>query len=254
MTMLQKIRARQARRLWNRLAVELGRNAVLTGFDTPAAAGSEAAFMATGVADVDRDLARTLQLHPALLRDAALDFGCGLGRLSFALSRHFSRVVGVDASEVMISRASALRRESERITFVRIGVGLEGFRDGEFDFVYSLITLQHMPPSLASHSVGELLRVCRPGGIVCLQAVASVPRRLFSSLWPPTLMLRIVRAVSRAMNGSIPFHPEVQMYALSRSEIGRIAQGHGGTMLAIDRDHSAGEENESYRYIIRKGC
>ena len=43
---------------------------------------------------------------------AILDLGCGIGRMTALLTPHFSQVVGVDVSEVMISEARALHAEA----------------------------------------------------------------------------------------------------------------------------------------------
>src|SRR6266545_7809449 len=54
-------------------------------------------FFATGVREVERLMSYLRGLPGAALgRRAALDFGCGVGRLTQPLAEHFTEVVGVD--------------------------------------------------------------------------------------------------------------------------------------------------------------
>src|SRR5205807_547797 len=73
----------------------------------------------------------------------ALDFGCGVGRLSRALRPYFSEVFGIDISEQMIALA---KNATPAVKFlVNRAEHLRTFQDSFFDFVYSNIVLQHQP-------------------------------------------------------------------------------------------------------------
>src|SRR3954469_20911993 len=63
-------------------------------------------FFAAGEAEIQTvvDHLSGLGLHPAFTGEA-LDFGCGIGRLTQALARRFSSSWGVDISPTMISLA-----------------------------------------------------------------------------------------------------------------------------------------------------
>jgi SAM-dependent methyltransferase len=128
------------------------------------------AFLRSG----DKEIAATLR--SARLRrlprrhDAALDFGCGAGRLTQAMARRFERAVGVDVSPAMIEAAIRLDRGPRKCEFLlNEAPSLERFGDASFDFVYSNVVLQHMPPELGVIYVGELARVLRPGGLLVFQ-------------------------------------------------------------------------------------
>jgi 2-polyprenyl-3-methyl-5-hydroxy-6-metoxy-1,4-benzoquinol methylase len=72
----------------------------------------------------------------------ALDFGCGVGRLTQALAARFSRVDGVDFADTMIENANRLNRFSSRCKYhLNHKPDLSLFRDQPFDFVFTLITL-----------------------------------------------------------------------------------------------------------------
>lgn len=65
-------------------------------------------FFVTGTIEIDKAMACAAKLgHPAG-REVALDFGCGVGRLTRALARHFRHCHGVDISESMLARAREL--------------------------------------------------------------------------------------------------------------------------------------------------
>jgi SAM-dependent methyltransferase len=128
------------------------------------------AFFASGDAHVQnlwRSLADARIERP---RGAALDFGCGVGRLTQALCGYFDTITGVDVAASMIRRARAFNRWGARCRYVvNRREDLSRFPDATFAFVHSCLVLQHMPPALATRYIAEFFRVCRPGGLVVFQ-------------------------------------------------------------------------------------
>jgi SAM-dependent methyltransferase len=168
-------------RSWNTLAAKDAMWAVLTGpFGTNRAWDPEA-FFSTGVAEIEQVLNRVAALHAPLHLERALDFGCGVGRLTQALGQRFHRVDGVDIAEVMIREARSLNRLGDRCHYhLNEADNLSVFADGSFDFVYSSITLQHMEPQYSRRYIKEFFRVLRPGGIASFQIPGepvAVPRK-----------------------------------------------------------------------------
>ena len=157
-------------RAWNDLAAKDAMWAVLTGPFAAQRSWDEDAFFATGVAEIESVLERVRQTGVPIELRRALDFGCGPGRLTQALGRHFERVDGVDISETMIARARSLNRLGERCEYhLNPSADLALFGDASFDFVYSMITLQHMEPQYSRLYVEEFFRVTRPGGVIVFQ-------------------------------------------------------------------------------------
>jgi SAM-dependent methyltransferase len=132
-----------------------------------------ATFFRTGEREISTlvhqldQLARPTQ---SVARGTALDFGCGVGRLSQALARHFETVVGVDVSETMVAHARRLNRHGDRVTYVaNPRADLRALGDRQFDLVYTDLVLQHMVPEQALGYVAEFIRMLRPGGYLVFQ-------------------------------------------------------------------------------------
>ena len=146
--------------------------AVLSDNEKRGGKWDDVSFYATGRALVGETLAfvRSAGLYP-VKQTRALDFGCGVGRLSMALADHFERVDGVDVAPSMVAQAEAANRDRDRIKFhANIESDLRLFPNETFDLVFSYITLQHIPPSLALSYVREFVRVAAPGGTIVFQA------------------------------------------------------------------------------------
>ncbi len=127
-------------------------------------------FFATGRADVEGVLGELADRGIAIERRRALDFGCGVGRLTQALAEHFDSCDGVDLAASMIERARELNEDRERVRFHHNDApDLRLFGDGSFDFVLSLIVLQHMKPELMRGYLREFVRILRPGGVAYFQ-------------------------------------------------------------------------------------
>jgi SAM-dependent methyltransferase len=164
----------RVRETWTALGERDAFWAVLTGNAGADRKWNEEDFFRSGAEEIATLIE---ELPPDLRRDAALDFGCGAGRLTRALGEHFGRAVGVDIAPTMIRQARRLNRRHPRCEFVvNDRADLSLFADATFDLVYSNITLQHMPPELSSHYIGEFFRVTREGGVVVFQIPAEFVR------------------------------------------------------------------------------
>ena len=110
-------------------------------------------------------------------RHLAVDFGCGVGRLSRALASRYAQVVGVDISPSMLEQARRLHAQVHNVRFVENAqTRLHFLPDASVDLVYSVITLQHMPGALQLGYIAEFLRVLAPGGMAVFQIAAGYSR------------------------------------------------------------------------------
>ena len=123
-------------------------------------------FMATGEMEIE-----TVMHHLSSIRcipdftGKALDFGCGVGRITQALAPRFTSCVGVDISRQMIDKANALNRYAH-CRYVANPAEQLPFADASFSFIYSNIVLQHVPRRYSTAYLGEFVRVLAPGGIL----------------------------------------------------------------------------------------
>jgi ubiquinone/menaquinone biosynthesis C-methylase UbiE len=196
--------------------------------------------------------------YPVLRRGRALDFGCGVGRLTQALAAHFDHVTGVDVSATMLELARQHNRTGERVHFLRnTQPDLALFPDASFDFVCSLITLQHIPTVHTRTYIREFVRICAPGGAVLFQLPRrepprGPPQRLQFSLWPPTLWMRTKRYVRYHWEQKFPRGPVMEMHALPREEVLALLREAGADFIAEWPDEATDARIESYSYLARK--
>ncbi len=107
----------------------------------------------------------TLPLEPHFV---VLDVAAGTGHLGRAIAPHVKRVVALDATEAMLAEG---RREAGRggVANIIFELGLAEalpFPDGAFDMVVSRFAIHHfVDPNIP---LGEMGRVCRPGGAVAV--------------------------------------------------------------------------------------
>lgn len=155
------------RRTYERWGAEDPMYAVLTRHDRAGNRWDRDAFFRHGQEEIGRVVAYLDGLGLDIRGGRALDFGCGAGRLSQALADHVETVVGVDIAESMVEAAREYDRHGDRVRYVvNTTPDLTRFEDDSFDFAYSNITLQHVPPRYARPYVRESFRMVRPGECV----------------------------------------------------------------------------------------
>ncbi len=209
-------------------------------------------FFATGVREVSELLRAAEELGCTPDRGRALDFGCGVGRLTRALSAEFEECVGVDISGEMIRSARELNADRQNCRFlVNVAPDLTLFESGTFDFVLSLIVLQHMPSGQAALGyVAEFLRVLRPGGLLVFQLPTEIALRNRRQLRRRAYtLLRELGVSERFLYGRAGLHP-VRMIAVPRAKVEAAVAESGGVVVQAAPDHLAGGMG-SYRYYVR---
>ncbi|RME83765.1 MAG: class I SAM-dependent methyltransferase [Caldilineae bacterium] len=207
------------------------------------------AFFATGVAEIEEVLAYLERLDVQVAREAALDFGCGVGRLTQALAPHFRVVHGVDISPAMLALAEQYNRFGDRCRYhLNEADDLGLFADGSFDFIYSNITLQHMPPRFARAYLLEFLRVLRPGGVLVFQ-IPSAPRQKWRLLLQPLKPTRLWRLYRRLRYND---RPVMEMYCIPKARVLRLLRAHGARVVDVQPDTSADAAWISYRYCVTR--
>jgi SAM-dependent methyltransferase len=136
-------------------------------------------FFATGRREIEAVLGYAARIGVCIDKTSpALDFGCGVGRLTRALSAYFHECTGVDISPTMISMAQELNRDRPYCCFqLNEGVRLNSLPGNHFGFIYTSLVLQHISEPCSRQYMIELVRVLKPGGVLIFQ----VPESLLAS-------------------------------------------------------------------------
>lgn len=168
--------------------------------------------------------------------ERSLDFGCGVGRLSMPLASISESVTSVDVSpgHLKLARERATKTGASNVDFVQ----LRDLRDlGEFsgyDFILSLIVLQHNPPPVMVYALKQLLHALKPGGVAVIQM--------------PTFLAEYFSVQDYLANPT----GEMEMHALPQSAIFEIIEREGCRPVEVVEDASIGPIGLSHRFTIQK--
>ena len=170
----------------------------------------------------------------------ALDFGCGVGRLTLALAERFESVVGIDISpgHLRLARERAVETAMKNVRFEQIrAVGDLARWEGAIDLVLSRIVLQHNPPPIMAALIEGLLRSLAPGGVAVLQLPTFIPGQDF------TISSYLANA-----------QPQMEMNALPQRHVFEIIERTGCRALEVREDNSIGTyPGISQTFAIRRG-
>lgn len=189
-------------------------------------------FFLTGRETVAASMRPVLERRPQLGRARALDFGCGVGRLTRGLEVFFEEVVGVDVAASMIDKANELSPASSRCRYVlNTQPDLQVFESASFDFVLSFIVLQHMRQEYQAKYLGEFLRLLKPDGLCLFQ----LPDYLSNTAEP-------------GPDGA----PVMEMYGMAPETVATVLEDAGGTLLHTEENGWAGSYVRSFAYLVGK--
>jgi SAM-dependent methyltransferase len=194
-------------------------------------------FLDTGRREIEGVLERGGHWQLPVEHGKALDFGCGVGRLTRALAAHFDSALGVDLSEVMVRSARQLHRDATNPSFQALAdAPLSGLRDHTFDFIYSNLVLQHMRDHrIIEATVVDFVRLLKTGGLLVFQLPSSIPLRRRVQVRPRLYTaLRAVGVPHATLYRRLGLHP-IRMTGIEEPKVARLLEEAGGTVLAVDR-------------------
>ena len=188
-------------------------------------------FLRTGEAEISSLMESARQAGLPRQHRYAIDFGCGVGRLTRALRNYFPECHGVDISASMLEMARELAPEC---TFRQAG-DLKSFAGGCADLIYSSMVLQHQPDQKhALDLISDMIRVLAPGGLLVFQMPLHIP-------WRNRLQLRRrAYRVLRTLGFSHIFAYErlklnpIRMVWLPQKEVENVIAAVEGTVLRVD--------------------
>jgi SAM-dependent methyltransferase len=209
-------------------------------------------FFASGEVEIAQVLGLAKGLGFPKQHEQALDFGCGVGRLTRALGGHFREAVGVDISAEMIRLARELNEGRNCRFELNVTPDLTAFETDSLDFVYSALVLQHLPrKELIRTYMGEFLRVLRPGGLAVFQALAYLPvplrlqprRRAYAAL-------RRVGLSHELLLTRLKLVP-TRLTAISEEDVRSTVDAHGGVVEHVEQHSNIADQVRSLRYYVR---
>jgi len=211
-------------------------------------------FFETGAREIENFMRVSTKLGHPMQRESALDFGCGVGRLTRALSRYFNQSYGIDISASMIKKAQELNQSYPNCQFIfNDKADLRLFSDNQFDVVYTNLVLQHLlKKSLIKAYIEELYRVLNEDGLLMFQLPHYLPYRNRMQIyrWAYSLLRKAGLSAKYLYKRwgleptAMGFIPEKEVIALLNSL--------DASILEVQHDFSAGHGNLSRKYYVTK--
>ena len=122
-------------------------------------------FFASGEEYIEALFSRIEILFPENTKPKnALDFGCGVGRLTKPLAKRCNRVTGLDISRSMIMEAEKNCAEDKNVKFNLYNSSISQ----QFDLVHTHLVLQHIHPRNGYMIIVDLLNKVAKNGLVVL--------------------------------------------------------------------------------------
>ncbi|HEY5947817.1 MAG TPA: class I SAM-dependent methyltransferase [Kofleriaceae bacterium] len=235
------------RKQWEALGARDPYWAVLTHPDKKGARWNKEQFFQTGVAEIDEVEQRLASLGISPHRGVALDYGCGVGRLSRALAPRFERVIGVDISEAMLVEARVANELIDNLELMRgSGHDLAEIASRSVDFIYSNIVLQHSPRDVQRRLIQEFCRVLAPGGALVFQTPSRANLRTIGGALHFVLGNRILNIPRRIVYGK---DGVMELHAVAKRDVMKLLAAGGVKLIEAERYDSAGPAFISYRYF-----
>lgn len=211
-------------------------------------------FFATGVREINAIMEHIKLLNLDIPRRKALDFGCGVGRLTQALAHFFDKVYSVDIAPSMITLAKKYNRHGDKCRYyLNESDDLKIFFDNSFDLIYSNITLQHIEPRYSKSYLKEFLRILNPQGLLIFQLPShrSLWCRLRKSIANPIkhiIPLKLKRAKGQGKNNE----PIMELYCIKRKEVTKYLEENGAKIIDVKRNQATGKSWVSFVYFVVK--
>lgn len=211
-------------------------------------------FFNSGRMEIEELLSQISNLGVNIPKRQALDFGCGIGRLSQALGNHFESVKGVDIAESMIDQAKLHNKHGSKCEYIlNTTEELAFFPSNLFDLIYSNITLQHIASKYSKNYIREFIRVLHPEGILVFQVPSEyIPendnnnfRQRIKRLMPEPV-LKLIRKIKYLGD------PVMEMHCLSKDSVLKLLNENNAKVRHIEPYSSAGDRWMSYRYFVGK--
>lgn len=235
---------------WERLGANDPYWAVLSNPEKRGKNWDKDEFFSSGRTEIENVFRRISDSGISLKKTTALDFGCGVGRISRAMSFYFDKVKAVDISGPMLEEARSQNSHLDNIDFVHnTRSDLAVFPENSVDFLYSNIVLQHIPRKKQEKYIKEFCRILAVGGVLVFQT-PSKPKanslKGFVYLTSGNHLLNIARRIKYGRNSVM------EMHCLPRRIALRMIRDEGLKVIGYSENGSSGASFKSYTYFAQK--
>jgi SAM-dependent methyltransferase len=186
------------------------------------------------------DTLRRNGVDPSTLA-TCLEFGCGVGRVTWLLAGEFTRVVGCDVSSAHldIARSMLNERSIENVELIQLHDPDDVTALPTADLVYSMIVLQHNPPPVIDRQLRHLLGRLNPGGVAVLQV--------------PTYAAGYSFSIAEYLS-NVDANHGMEMHLLPQERVFRAACDASCDMLEVFEDNWTGllPKSASNTFVIRR--
>jgi SAM-dependent methyltransferase len=200
-------------------------------------------FFASGESHVQGVLA-TIRKHidPGFVPRAALDFGCGVGRLLMPFAKIAQEVVGLDVSPSMLQEAQRNCDEQglRNVRLFRSDDALSTLT-GPFDLIHSCIVFQHIPVERGRALFEKLLQQLSAGGVGAIQLTYSKTRFATTFGRAPPELPRVGTLGTPNPRASADADPLMQMNPYNLNEILFLMQRRGILQFHAEYTDHGGE-------------
>jgi SAM-dependent methyltransferase len=168
---------------------------------------------------------------------AAIELGCGVGRIAEPLAAHFHKYLGADISapHLALARERAQRVGLKNVEYVLLSDLLES--NSTYDLFFSSIVLQHNPPLVIAYLLDHMLKRLKPGGLGFFQ----IPSVLFDYNF---ILKKYLRGVNE--------NKHMEMHPLPQNKVFEIIANNDCQMLEAIFDGKAASQGFSYTYFCKK--
>lgn len=242
---------------------------IMSARDKQYGSWDESEFFRTGEDQIAETVARARILGLPSAWQQALDSGCGVGRLTRALTKWFDLVYGVDASSTMVALATS---RNWRFPNCRFAVSSEEkhdmFGSAQFDLIYSWEVLQNTRnESVGASLIREYVRLLKPKGLLIFQCPNYVRRTLVAGRCQSLKWLLKSAGVTRGaayetlralkfdpefLYTRLKLYPEVGVRSMPETEVRRLLSSTGARIVDVQIGAFAGLEGENRIYWVTK--
>jgi 2-polyprenyl-3-methyl-5-hydroxy-6-metoxy-1,4-benzoquinol methylase len=203
-------------------------------------------FFSTGLVEIEK-IMKYLESHNVEVRhNKALDFGCGVGRLTQALARYFDSVDGLDIAPSMIQLANRYNSFGDRVHYyLNNSEDLSNFSEDSYDFIYTTDVLQHIPPKQSLNYLIELIRILSPKGILIFQ----LPSENLNIIYNLLYILGISNALVN-LYGKTKHIPIMEYHYVKLDHVMYFLKEHGAVLINTIDDRRS--QVVTYKYIVTK--